>query len=114
MFAGSLVFDRHAKPRAHGMAVNAEDALLVDRIRSPDPDYTNVEEEVWSRNLSETVREALTELSEGEREAISLAYFGGLSYVEVAKKLDQPEGTVKSRIRSGMKKLSISLAGASS
>jgi RNA polymerase sigma-70 factor (ECF subfamily) len=33
-----------------------------------------------------------------------------LTYVEVAKRLEQPEGTVKSRIRSGMKKLSETLA----
>ena len=99
---------------AHRRAVDivrSEVARSRREQKPPDPDYSTVEEEVWSRTLSETVRRALDELAEGERQAISLAYFSGLSYVEVAKKLGQPEGTVKSRIRSGMKKLSTSLVG---
>ena len=44
-------------------------------------------------------------LSEKEQQAISLAYFGGHSYVDVAVLLGLPEGTVKSRIRSGLTRL---------
>lgn len=69
----------------------------------------DLESEIWQRTQSEVVRNAVAGLGEDERKAISLAYFGGLSYVEVAKTLDQPEGTVKSRIRSGMSKLSSAL-----
>lgn len=68
-----------------------------------------IDEIVWARRQSETVREAVATLGEDERKAISLAYFNGLTYVEVARTLGQPEGTVKSRIRSGMKKLAIAL-----
>lgn len=99
---------------AHGRAVDvvrSEVARSRREQRPPDPDHYDLEEEVWSRSLSETVRAALEDLAPGEREAISLAYFGGLSYVEVARRLGEPEGTVKSRIRSGMKKLATSLAG---
>ena len=51
------------------------------------------------------MRDALATLSEEEREAIELAYFGGYSYREVALLLSQPEGTVKSRIRSGLSRI---------
>ncbi len=98
---------------AHRRAVDivrSEVARSRREERPPDPDYYDVAEQVWSRDLSETVRRALDDLPDGEREAIALAYLGGLSYVEVAKRLGQPEGTVKSRIRSGMKKLAVSLA----
>ena len=51
------------------------------------------------------MRDAVGKLGEGERAAIELAYFGGHTYREVARILDQPEGTVKSRIRSGLARL---------
>jgi RNA polymerase sigma-70 factor (ECF subfamily) len=59
--------------------------------------------------LSRTVRQGIETLPEGEREAISLAYLSGLSYAKVAERLGLPEGTVKSRIRSGMRRLARSL-----
>ena len=69
----------------------------------------DVEGEVWSKVASEEVRAALSELSEGERRAIELAYFGGHSYRQVAELLGEPEGTVKSRIRTGMRRLKVRL-----
>jgi RNA polymerase sigma-70 factor (ECF subfamily) len=101
---------------AHRRAVDivrSEVARSRREQRPPDPDHYDVAEEVWSRDLSRAVRAALDDLSWDEREAISLAYFGGLSYTETARRLGAPEGTVKSRIRSGMRKLSVSLAGMS-
>ena len=79
--------------------VRSEVARSRREERPPDPVHIDVEEEVWARDLSETVRSALMDLAEGEREAIALAYYGGLSYVQVAERLGLPEGTVKSRIR---------------
>lgn len=54
---------------------------------------------------SERVRRALDAIEVDERRAIVLAYYGGLSYREVALRLDLPEGTVKSRIRAGLRRL---------
>ena len=65
----------------------------------------SIEDEVIDIHTAEHVRRALESLSHDERQAIELAYFGGQSYRQVARTLDQPEGTVKSRIRSGMKEL---------
>lgn len=72
----------------------------------------DLEHEVLDLSVAERVKEALADLPEGEREAIVLAYFGGHTYREVAEMLDEPEGTVKSRIRSGLKRLRGELVGA--
>jgi RNA polymerase sigma-70 factor (ECF subfamily) len=91
--------------------VRSEVARSNRELRPPDPTPPiDVEEEVWTRELSSTVREQIDRLPQGEREAISLAYLSGLSYVAVAERLGLPEGTVKSRIRSGMRRLAHSLA----
>jgi RNA polymerase sigma-70 factor (ECF subfamily) len=68
--------------------------------------------EVWDLALAGHVREAMAALQAGERRAIELAYFGGLTYKEAAVQLGEPEGTVKSRIRSGLKKLRAELVQA--
>ncbi|MDX2170146.1 MAG: sigma-70 family RNA polymerase sigma factor [Deltaproteobacteria bacterium] len=56
------------------------------------------------------VQSALAQLSEELRQLIELAYFGGLSHSEIAARLDQPLGTVKTRIRSAMLQLRTLLA----
>lgn len=89
--------------RSEQARFNREEKVLEDVPPS-------IDEEVWSRTVSKEVRDAVADLNEGEREAISLAYFGGLTYVEVANRLGLPEGTVKSRIRSGMRRLGETLA----
>lgn len=72
----------------------------------------DLEHEVVDLAVAEKVQVALESLPDGERQAISLAYFGGHTYREVAELLDQPEGTVKSRIRTGLKRLRTELVGA--
>jgi RNA polymerase sigma-70 factor (ECF subfamily) len=72
----------------------------------------DLEHEVVDLSVAEKVKEALTTLPPGEREAIALAYFGGHTYREVAEMLDEAEGTVKSRIRAGLKRMRTELVGA--
>ncbi len=79
-----------------------------DHQRTVDTGY-DLEHEVMDLAVAGRVKEALGDLPEGERSAIVLAYFGGYTYREAAEILGAPEGTVKSRIRSGLKKLRGSL-----
>ncbi len=72
----------------------------------------DLEHEVVDLSVAEQVKEVMTLLPDAEREAIALAYFGGHTYREVAEMLDEPEGTVKSRIRSGLKRMRTELVGA--
>ena len=65
----------------------------------------DVEHEAWDLAVADRVGEVVSALPAGEREAIELAYFGGYTYREVAARLNTPEGTVKSRIRAGLKRL---------
>jgi RNA polymerase sigma-70 factor (ECF subfamily) len=56
------------------------------------------------------VRAAIAKLSGEQRQALELAYFGGLSHSEIAEVLDLPLGTVKTRLLSAAKKLREALA----
>lgn len=76
----------------------------TDNARTAEAGY-DVENEVWDLAMAEQVKGALHTLPDDERKAIELAYYGGHSYRDVALMLDQPEGTVKSRIRSGLRRL---------
>lgn len=79
-----------------------------DHQRTVDAGY-DLEHEVMDLAVAGRVKEALKDLPEGERSAIVMAYFGGFTYREAAEILGEPEGTVKSRIRSGLKRLRGSL-----
>jgi len=72
----------------------------------------DLEHEVVDVIVAEQVRDAVATLGPQEREAVELAYFGGHTYREVAAMLGEPEGTIKSRIRTGMSRLRQGLADA--
>ena len=82
-----------------------------DARSTAEADY-DLEREVWDLTVAEHVRRAVDALPAIEREVIELAYFGGHTYRDVARLLGQPEGTVKSRIRSGLKRMRDSLVDA--
>ena len=84
----------------------AEDAMALDA-----PTATrDVEEEAWSRVVADRVRTALGALSVPQREALTLAYYGGYTQREVAALTGTPLGTVKTRMLAGMRRLKQELA----
>ena len=82
-------------------------------IRDLGTPYDNVAETVETTIENERVRAAMTQLTELQRQAVTLAYYGGLSQSEVAETLSIPLGTVKTRIRDGMIRLRDELGVAS-
>lgn len=60
---------------------------------------------------SEVVRSALATIPEEQRKVIELAYYQGLTHSDISRRLGQPLGTVKTRMRLGMQKLRIALDG---
>jgi RNA polymerase sigma-70 factor (ECF subfamily) len=65
----------------------------------------SAEDDAWLRFERERVQEALRRLPDQQREALELAYYGGFSQTELAERLGQPVGTIKSRMFSGLARL---------
>jgi RNA polymerase sigma factor (sigma-70 family) len=65
----------------------------------------SAEEDAWLRFERERVQAALRQLPDQQREALELAYYGGFSQSELAERLGQPVGTIKSRMFTGLTRL---------
>jgi RNA polymerase sigma-70 factor (ECF subfamily) len=82
-------------------------------IRDFETDYDSVTEQVEIRIEHERVERALGRLTELQRQAVTLAYYGGYTHSEVSSMLHVPIGTVKTRLRDGMIRLRDELGVAS-
>ena len=72
---------------------------------APEPVTESAEDDAWLRLDRERVQGALAQLPDQQREAIELAYYGGFTQSELAERLDQPLGTIKSRMFAGLARL---------
>ena len=85
----------------------------ADLLDTRESDAPKVDDAVWSLVRRERVREVLKTLPEPQREALTLAYFGGYTQREIAGLTATPLGTVKTRMLAGMKRMKESLDGLS-
>jgi RNA polymerase sigma-70 factor (ECF subfamily) len=103
-----------------GWIMNQARSRAIDRLRfeqrkkrvrpsgAPPPAAAataSLDDVVAARQQAQALRAALEQLTQAERQAIESAFFGELSYAEVAARLHEPVGTIKTRIRSGLHKL---------
>lgn len=77
----------------------------MDNVGEPESRGYRPDEAAYLSQASARVRAAMTGLAPEQREVIELSFFSGLSHSELAERLGQPLGTVKTRIRSGMTRL---------
>ena len=94
---------------AHRRAVDrvrsAQSAMVRDdryALLNEERPYDSVSEQVQTSLEAQRVRRVLDDLTPAQREAVTLAYFGGYTHAEVAQLLKLPLGTVKTRIRDGL------------
>jgi RNA polymerase sigma-70 factor (ECF subfamily) len=98
----SRALDKLRSSRALLRHDNSSDEL--DFLHSPDPDP---EHGSWVSERARLVRRSLSQLPPDQRRVIEMAFFDGLTQSEIASQTDLPLGTIKTRIRSGMRRLRI-------
>ena len=106
IMARARALDRLRRRKSRIVAVELDPAAPHPR----DPEISQ-EMQAITAEQAERVRGALGELPDSQRAAIELAYYEGLSQSDIAERLQQPLGTIKTRIRSGLIKLREALTG---
>jgi RNA polymerase sigma-70 factor, ECF subfamily len=89
-------------------AVDSRDRAARRSVEDAPPtvNFEDASDEAVRAERAEAVRGALAELPEEQQQVLLLAYLGGMSQTEIAEAKNQPLGTVKTRTRAGLKKLS--------
>jgi RNA polymerase sigma-70 factor (ECF subfamily) len=87
-------------------------AAPLETAEEPDPRGLAADEEIELTDRRRIVQEALRRLPDEQREALELAYYGGLTQSELAERLSVPIGTIKSRMFTGLRRLRDLLAEA--
>ena len=86
--------------------VRREERRRTDTLdEGAEPAGGATDEAVWLRFERERVQDALARLPDQQREALELAYYGGFTQSELAERLGQPVGTIKSRMFTGLSRL---------
>lgn len=101
MMARSVAIDRLRRRATQPQTTS----IAVESAPEPVSPVTSPEEQTSQRQWRAEVLRALDELPREQREAVTIAFFEGLSHSELAVRLGQPLGTVKSRVRIGLNRL---------
>ena len=96
----SIDLFRQSRSHREDLQVTWQEVEMIDL-----PDGQNVERDVDLAQRQQRIRWAVAQLPAEQKQAVGMAFFQGLSHPEIAEALNEPLGTVKTRIRLGMQKL---------
>jgi RNA polymerase sigma-70 factor (ECF subfamily) len=107
--ARTRAIDLRRQRQRHSTRESPLDTAELDLFQTPDDTPITRAEHT---DLAHVIQRALIRLPHDQRRAVEAAFFGGLSHTEIAAALNQPLGTIKTRIRSGLAALRTALASA--